>query len=250
MTDFDISAVITLHREGLLCVPSLRSFLQCCDAAEAAGFSVERLATLDRCDDFTRECFDVFAGRFQRVIPTDLGDQAAARNTAAELASGTYLAFFDGDDLWGAAWLTEAIRCTADQDPRCVWHPDVCYTFFKSDFTVSSLTPIPRPEARSGFLVHPDSRDPSFDPDALFFSNVWTSNSFALRSLYRAHPFPVFRRDEGFGIEDWSWNYRTLKAGIAHRIVPNTVHMVRIKDTGSQGTRNTTERLLPDLHPD
>lgn len=248
MSSVDISAVITLHREGLICIPALRSFLQCCEEAEKAGFSVERLAMLDRPDGLTQRCLGLFAERIQVIKRLDFGDQAASRNIATELATGTNLAFFDGDDLWGAAWLSAALRHASGRDPQTVYHPDICYVFVASDFGASSLTAIPRPEARSHFLIHLDSSDPGFDAETLFFCNVWTSNSFATRGLYHAHPFPRFRRDEGFGIEDWSWNFRTLQAGIAHRIVPGTVHMVRVKGAGSQGTRNTMERLLPDLY--
>lgn len=248
MTQVDISAVLTLHREGMISVASLRSFLQCCAIAEESGLSVERVAVLDGPDDTTRLCFSVFAPAFQRVLTVELGDQAAARNAATEEAVGEHLAFFDGDDLWGAPWLREAILHSRRSSTESVWHPDVCYVFHPSDFVRTSLTTLPHPDAQSCFLIHPDSCDPQFDLQSLFFSNVWTSNSFAPTGLYRAHPFPRFRREAGFGIEDWSWNYHTLRAGVAHRFVPNTVHMVRVKESGSQVLRNLSERLLPDLH--
>lgn len=37
--------------------------------------------------------------------------------------------------------------------------------------------------------------------------------------------------------------------GIGHLVVPDTVHMIRVKDTGSLGQQNTAEGLLPHLPP-
>jgi hypothetical protein len=244
----DLSAAITLHREGILCVPSLRSYLQCCSHAREHGFTVEFIATLDRTDEATLKFFRPFARHFDLVEQLDFGDLSKCRNTAAQKATGQYVAYFDGDDLWGDSWLTRAMKHAAATDSASVFHPHVLYYFVNGDFAVHSQTAVPSALAASHLMIHEDSTSPGFDPDCLWFDNVWSANSLALKELYLTHPFPQFRRADGFGIEDWAWNHRIMRSGIAHRVVPDTVHMVRVKETGSLQRRNMMEDLLPDLH--
>jgi len=49
---------------------------------------------------------------------------------------------------------------------------------------------------------------------------------------------------------NWSWNLETLSAGIAHRVVRGTVHLIRRKSTGSLDRQNAAGQLLPYLPPD
>jgi hypothetical protein len=248
MSKPDISAIMTLHREGPVCVPSLRSFLQCCAQARSSGLTVECLAALDRPDNSTMAFFEVFAGGFDVIEQVNVGDLSKSRNIMTLQAGGRYVAFFDGDDLWGETWLSRAIEFASVCDENSVFHPQVIYYFVSDDFALNSQTVTPHPEAASFLMLHEDSSSPEFNKKCLSFDNVWTSNSFAKRELYLRHPFPEFRRESGFGIEDWSWNYRTLRSGVAHRVVPETVHMVRVKEAGSLGAQNVAECLLPDFY--
>lgn len=79
------------------------------------------------------------------------------------------------------------------------------------------------------------------------FENLWSANVLARRALYEKFPYKKSERRKGLGVEDWSWNIETVAAGVEHDIVEETVHLIRVKDTGSLGVQNATEGLLPFL---
>ncbi|MDR3417110.1 MAG: glycosyltransferase family 2 protein [Nevskia sp.] len=244
-TGFEISAVLNLHREGLIALPSIRSYLQCCAAAEADGIPVERIVVLDRGDEPTRRCLAQYQAEFQRVEPVDFGDVGLARNHAVALASGNFVAFFDGDDLWGSPWLRLAFRCAFASSDLAAYHPAALYMFHEGDFNLQSQNDVPHERAQSYFLVPEDSA--RIDTGCLYFDNVWSAHSFARRELYRRFPYDAVDREQGFGIEDWSWNHLILRNGIEHRIVPDTLHLYRMKEQGSLNQANWDAGLLPRL---
>jgi hypothetical protein len=244
---FNVSAILNLHREGTICIPAIRSFLDCCNCAGRRGVAVERIAVLDRPDSLTRRCFDVFSTEFHTVQITDVGDLGSARNVGTACSTADFVAFFDGDDLWGSQWLADAFHAGNSVSTPSVFHPEIVYFFHTSDFEHHSLGEEQAPGSKSLYFIHEDSSRPEFNMDALYFNNVWTSNSFGPASIYRDHPFIAADHSTGFGIEDWSWNHKLLRDGVTHRIVPNTVHLVRVKSTGSLGQQNRANGLLPDF---
>ena len=245
-----VTAIMNLHREGLLAHPSIRSFAQCCCAAEAAGLTVRRVAVLDRPDELTRAAVALHgSGAFDQIEHCDFGDLGHARNFGTALSESAYVAFFDADDLWGDRWLVESVRLmdSAQGPENIVCHPEYMYAFTPLDFLNQSLTPLPR-GPRSSFLQLVDSDEPGFDRTTLLFANIYTSNSFASRHLYVRYPFPSVDRDRGYGVEDWWWNALTIGQGVRHAAVPGTVHLVRRKPTGSLSQQNIGLGLLPPLH--
>ena len=172
-----------------------------------------------------------------------------ARNDAALASSARYLAFFDGDDLWGDAWLASGVAA-ADRDPDAIYHPAWLWYFSEQDFARHSPGSAPHPHASSYFLRQADSTAPGFDRHALFVSNLWSANCLASRDIFVRYPYQPIDRSHGLGIEDWSWNIETLMVGgIEHKAVPDTVHLIRLKGEGSLGIRNDAEGLavfLPD----
>jgi hypothetical protein len=69
----------------------------------------------------------------------------------------------------------------------------------------------------------------------------------ASRDLHLRIPYKAIDKSCGFGVEDWSWNIETTWAGIAHCVVPDTVHLIRVKETGSLGQQNAAEGFLAHL---
>jgi hypothetical protein len=61
--------------------------------------------------------------------------------------------------------------------------------------------------------------------------------------------YPYVERDPliGRGVEDWDWNANTVSQRVAHICVPETVHLVRIKEQDSLGSQNTSMGVLPQL---
>lgn len=206
-----ITAVINAHHEGVLLGPALGSFQEAVQFAMEQGIDVECLAVLDRPDDMTREMFRVDVARDIRVLECEHGDSGLARNHAVQAATGDFIAFLDGDDLWSYNWLVEALCVCSENPDATVAHPEANVVF----------------GAERLFFWHADSKAKDFDPGFLRVGNYWSALSFASNSIYRRFPFFKTELHLGYGYEDWHWNCITLAAGIAHRSAPGTVHFIR-----------------------
>jgi glycosyl transferase family 2 len=247
MTAPHITATIVFHREGAFAVPALSSFRELAETARTAGLVVETQAILDRADETTRHIVAA-RGKFIDVVKeVSFGDAGSSRNAAASIASGQFLAFLDGDDLWGEQWLCAAYQAaTAPSAPaRAIWHPECVYCFSERDFDCPSPGNMPHPQAESFYLLQQPSDAPGFNRASLIMNYIWTSNVFTTRELHARYPFRVLNPDQGFGVEDWSWHLETVSAGIPHRIVDGTVHLVRIKQSPSVGKLHVAQSLLP-----
>jgi hypothetical protein len=245
----DISAFVVFHRERAYAVPALRSFQLMVETARNSGLHVEATAMLDRPDTITRDIVGAEGHWLDRIEVVDHGDLGATRNSGIQLARGEYLSFVDGDDLWGKFWLVDAHRkADAEQSAdRSIWHPELLYYFDEGDWDAHSSAEMPHPASKSFFFEHPRSESKSFQRDALFMNNVWSANVFAHRNLHHCYPYLRVDRNRGFGIEDWSWNLQTLAAGVNHEVVEKTVHLIRMKQSGSLARANMAEGLLPML---
>lgn len=213
----DVTVIINLHREGKACVPSIRSALAAVRRAGSAGTACEVILVLDRSDQTTLDVAKEFGQpRGIQLLQIDVGDLGLARNAGVQAAAGRYLAFLDGDDLWGDEWLLRAHRA-ATREEHIVWHPQ--------------LSLIHGAAVRA--VLHPNSDDATFDHDRFSLHNSWTALSFAARDVFLEVPFPVNRLDDGFGFEDWSWNEEILRRGLHHRTVPETFHAISLREDAS-----------------
>jgi hypothetical protein len=250
-----ITVTIILHREGPLALPALSSMRDMVFRARSEGLTVEARAVLDRADDITRHMITTRGDWLDGVDDVSFGDLGLSRNFGVSVAHGQYLAFLDGDDLWGDEWLKSAYRAvTAKGAPvDAIWHPELLYYFVESDYSKHSTNSTPHSAAGSFHMRHAPNDGSSFDRDVLFLNNIWTANVFTARTVHQRYPYSSIDRSKGLGIEDWSWNIETVWAGLPHRIVPDTVHLIRVKETGSLGQQNNAEGLLPyfpkDCHP-
>lgn len=252
MSGPDITATLIFHREGALAIPALQSFDRMVGEARASGIEVETQAILDRPDDLTRHIVGVHANALDSVKEVDFGDLGLSRNAGVKRARGRFLAFFDGDDLWGANWLRKAhtLAACSDDAANKVWHPSWLYYFAETDFDKTVLGDSAHPDAKSFLALHHPSTVASFDRRTLILNNIWTANVFAAKELHLNYPYISIDESRGIGVEDWSWNIKTIAAGVAHLIVNETVHLIRQKASGSLGTRNLAAALLPSLPPD
>ena len=213
---FDISVVLTAHREGLIAAQSARSAEEAVADAAAHGIKSEIVVVLDRADTATSSVLrHALEGR-ARFIETSEGDPGLARNRGVDVAQGDTVAFLDGDDLWSSNWLTAAFRQIA-QRPDSIAH-SACNLVF----------------GRNRLLWwHTDSETALYDPAYMNWTNYWDALTLARRDLYRNIPFKANDLRLGFGHEDWHWNMVTLRKGHAHKPVPGTMHFKRSR-SGSQ----------------
>lgn len=210
-----ITAVLNVHREGALARGSLLSIGAARRTAEAAGLAIEVLAVADCSDSPTLDILAESPG--VEVLETTVDDLGLARNAGVAKAKGNFIAFLDGDDLWGPHWLLAAYRAAMAGPHATVWHPEATLFF--------------GPSQKPYWLIHPDMETIEGDWVTLAIRNQWTSLSFARRETYLQVPYRRTDLRAGFGKEDWCWNSEVVAHGYAHKPVPGTAHLVRVRDT-------------------
>ncbi len=213
-----ISVIVNLHNEGLMAYPCLQSVINSCSKFyQVTSKSSEIILILDHPNELTLEITNnkVFKS-FKRYI-IDEKDLSSSRNFGVSKASGRYVAFIDGDDLWGDDWLWRSYQTYETFNQPVVLHPEMNY-IFDQDYHI---------------FWHTDMDDETFDLDYLGIANYWTALSFSEKVIYERIPFIKNNIREGFGFEDWNWNCRTIESGIIHKIVRNTCHFIRRKAKGS-----------------
>ncbi len=228
---YDLTCVVTGHREGRVAVPTLRSFARAIKIAESR-FTVQPLYFLDRPDDLTQQLFEKHAEGHGSVHVVDFGDQGKVRNAAVELAEGRYTAFLDGDDLWSSDWLVQALDFLADKPDTHIAHPAYNY-FFEKQATI---------------FCHVDQESDDFRPDLMRVGNYWDALCVCPTEIYRE--FPFYDRDlaGGWAYEDWYWNCQTVAGGKIHKVVPDSVLFKR-RQKQSQTIRASVNKSLIKASP-
>ncbi len=234
----NLSIIINLHNEGRLANATILSVIHADQYLKSNDeFTTEILLILDNPNSETVALATHFSKKHLNISShiCDKKDLGASRNFGVSIAKGEFISFIDGDDLFSEYWLLFAFQ-NANQHPskdKVVWHPEV-NVIFESDYHL---------------YYHIDMEDPSFDIDYLNFYNYWTALSFAHKTVYEKFPYKRNKIKEGYGYEDWSFNITTIKAGLIHKIVPNTCHFVRRKEAQSllQAT-NANECLVSSIN--
>ncbi|RKD35495.1 MULTISPECIES: glycosyltransferase family A protein [unclassified Rhizobium] len=198
----------------MLAKSSIASLVRSIAHAEQSGFAVEVLVILDRSETVTRQVISDHSSYQFRIVETDFGDPARARNYAISQAKGKYVAFLDADDLWGVNWLTQATLAAQSRHDAVIWHPEVCVYFGSAHH----------------IFVHLDMEEPDFCPSGLMIENYWTALSFGAREVYLQNSYPETDLKAGFGYEDWAWNMLTISRGVKHKIVSGTGHAIRRRE--------------------
>lgn len=248
MTVPDLTLVLNFHREGHLAAVSIAALGDAAADARALGFTVDLVAVLDRPDALTSGVVKGSGVGWAEVLVVDVGDLGGARNAATQQITHGMVGFCDGDDLVGHEWPRRALEFMAHRNDSPILHPEYIYYFDESDFLRHSPTGRPRADARSFFMRQTSSDERDFRAEVIRFNNIYTSNQIAHVDRYREFPFALVDEEKGIGVEDWAWNALTLARGVPHLVVPDSVHLVRVKAAGSLGAKNVDRAVLPDLH--
>lgn len=212
----DLSIIITAHREGLISAATARSAEAAIAEARLRGLVCELLVVLDRADELTAGTLRAALGEQARYLASDAGDPGGARNRGVAAAAGAAVAFLDADDLWSSNWLVEG-HAFISARPDAIGHSSVNLVFGRTRM----------------LWWHTDSEAGLYDPGFMEWGNYWDALTIARTDIYRRFPFRANDLRRGFGHEDWHWNLVTLRAGLAHKPVPGTMHFKRARG-GSQ----------------
>lgn len=230
----DICCVINGHREGYMAYATIQSALKTIRYAQQNGLTVQLLAILDKPDAITRKVFSTYLGEEHQVEEVSYGDLSESRNHAVNLLEAKYVAFLDGDDLWGTNWLVDSFLLAETLDGKFVLHPEYNLIFGCVE---------------SHIFKHVDMNCEDFELEDLYLRNYWTALSFAPRDLYISFPYKKNTIKEGFGYEDWTWNFDTIRAGVVHHAVKGTAHYIRKgKDEGSLLEYTNKMAAVPRIH--
>lgn len=230
----DISAIVTAHSESVLAGPTMRSAEAAIAAAEAAGFSVERLIGLDTPTAPCRAYFESSAFDGWRRLSFAFRDQGLARNALAEAASGRWIAFLDADDLWSENWLAEAARRLQRAETeglRAIAHPELNWVY----------------GGNANVMVKIEQDEAPFHPYIMYFKNYYDALAMAPREAHIEHPYAMRDLPQGFAFEDMQWNIETMAAGWRHVVAPDTIVFKQRRaasQTVQAGARGVTIRDL------
>lgn len=225
VVDAQVTCILNLHREGEIVIPTLRSIERMIDYAQHQGLKCELVIILDNSDSTTRRIVtkaqsDILTGISTSLIEVENGDLGMSRRDGVKSSNGQYIAFLDGDDLYSKNWISEAYFKSQNElnSESTVYHPQLNLYFGEHSRT----------------FYHPDADNLDKNEEtALLLENLWTSLSFGHRSIYIENPVHDNGLDDGYGYEDWHWNMDTTAKSIKHRPVPQTIHFIRLKPTGS-----------------
>lgn len=228
-----LSAIVTMHKEGVLAHTALRSYCHSREVARGVGLDVELVIVLDSADVETHGFVRNFPGLdgSEKVIEVSVGDLALARNAGVAVATAPYICTLDGDDLISSRYFIAHMQEALRQEGRFILHPEIVLSF----------------GMYSAFNWQVDQAGEYFDRNSLLSINPWISAAFAHRSVFEEVPYVAcYPRTTGFGYEDWYWNCESISRGIVHRLAWGSIYFYRRKWRGSL---NEASHALKTLIP-
>ena len=233
----NVSCVVNAHKEGNLIYATLQTVKRTCEYALECGLTIELHVVLDSPDTCTANIVQREVSDIATIHNVEYGELAQSRNYAARKCAGEYITFIDGDDLWCQSWVVDCFLAAKKLPRKSILHPE-----FNLYFGTRA----------NHVFQHVDMDSPQFDFNLLTKINFWTALSFAHKKTYTDYPYVMNDIDNGFGFEDWAWNYRTAKNGFKHKVVPGTAHYIRRGKPGvsllEKSTRMNAIPRIMDLY--
>ena len=211
----EASAIINIHGEGALLVPTLRSLALAKKRAVEAGYTLEVLVVADNANAETVAIAEGFGELIDRIIPVTFADLGASREFGIAAAAHDWVFLHDGDDLFSSNWYLQFFEMAkrGEIDARTVYHTAL-FSRFGNEQNIRQMI---------------DSWDTRFHP--LFLASEWYySNKCVLnRKLFAETPMPYNNKFTGIGNEDWTWSCHTIHKEIRHSYLPETICFYRVK---------------------
>ncbi len=226
-----ISVIIPAHKEGRLIHRTIRSAVRAGEFARKKGVASEIIIVPDKADEKTLAYLSQYEAGSIRLEPVNYGDLGLTRNHGVKLAKGKYIAFLDGDDLFGKNWLAAMFEYLEKKAPslNIIVHPQYNIVF-ENENTIWKQVSSSGPEFFAGNLIE---------------NNYWDANCAAKKEIFSDNPYEATTYDGAFGYEDWHFNCETLSRGIEHHIISGTVNFIRKKRTGSLlGKTNHEKKII------
>lgn len=227
----NLTAIVTAHNEGHFLLSALSSVRR--NFSQVGKIDYEILISLDRADHLTTKIAKTFAANNAncQIITHDFGDVGKARQSSLSKSSFDYVAFLDGDDVFGDFWLKSVTR-EARKNKDIIWHPDLTIYF---DSEIRSVR------------KNVDGTKKKFRKDFLIFENFWTSTFVTPKHIMESVPMKggnTYDQGNPYAYEDWSWFRDTVSLGYKHGVIKKTVNFVRLKVNS-----NTTRTLSLGKRP-
>lgn len=232
MYDYDVSIVLTAHRERHFLRATLLSLNGCAAFSRRRGLRVQLITVFDSADEKTTNAFlgADFSG-FASVssFNVDFRSVGLSRNAGVKEAGGEFIWFADADDLVSQ----NCIDMLFDQACKQVDHDVVVvpeyFIAFGDDHHIARFE-------RSHFLCAAD----------FAYSHPYVSRVFLKAETFRQLQFRDIRPETGFAYEDWDLNARLFARGFKFEVAPGCIVFYRKRTSSLLRISDTiSARLIP-----
>lgn len=206
----DISVILTAHSESVVSGRTLSTAEKSIRQAQDAGLTIEKIIVLDNPTEETAQYFNAIPFDGWRIEQVDERDPGLTRNAGVNLASGTYIAFLDADDLFSPNWLTKAHQHAEELlkvKQHVVIHPELYWRF----------------DGERGAKMNLPQDHPFLDPGLFLTINPFDALCFTTREFLQQQPFKPREIDKGYAFEDWCWIINAFISGAFHSVAKDTI---------------------------
>jgi hypothetical protein len=208
----DVTVIVNCASEGRLVYPAIKSVEAAIKHAELHGITVEFLIAMNSPSDDLKTYLKEHPPFQARIMELEIQHMGAVRNKSIATASSTWVALTDGAHIWSENWITAALEYLQKFPRKAVAHSEVKIFFEKESFYSRNI----------------DQESREFAIESLFEHNYWNASVFAEKKLFLEHPFAEEDIEQRKEFIDWHWSCETVHAGVLHKVVPETIHGIRL----------------------